>query len=130
MIRRKWGRIINVNSIYGLRGADHNCPYNVSKHALSGLTKSIAKEYAVHQITCNEICPGAITSNLMSRIAEDAAREEGITPEAYLQEVASSYPAKRLVLPAEVADLAVFLASEQASYVNGASIPVDGGLIC
>lgn len=130
MIENKWGRIININSIYGLRGVEYNSPYITSKHGLTGLTKSIAKEYAIHGITCNEICPGAIESELMNRIAERVSKEEKTTPEIFLQNVASQYPAKRLVLPKEVSDLAIFLASEEASFINGSSIPVDGGLIC
>lgn len=130
MIEKKWGRIININSIYGLRGVDNNSPYIVSKHGLTGLTKSIAKEYAIHGITCNEICPGAIESELMNRIAERVAKEEGTTPENFLKEVASTYPSRRLVMPNEVSALALFLASEEASFINGSSIPVDGGLIC
>lgn len=61
MLEQKWGRIINVSSIYGLVGAENNLPYNVSKHAMTGLTKTIAREYASNGITCNEICPGPIT---------------------------------------------------------------------
>jgi 3-hydroxybutyrate dehydrogenase len=130
MIAQKWGRIVNINSIYGLRGADYNTPYNVSKHALRGLTRCIAKEYASYGVTCNEICPGATRSALMNRIANQVAQEEGIQPQQYLEEVASKYPAGRLVEPAEIASVALFLASEGASYVNGVSIPVDGGLTC
>ena len=57
MIRQEWGRIVNISSIYGLRAIEQRLPYAVSKHALSGLTKTIAKEYGQHGITCNEICP-------------------------------------------------------------------------
>ena len=130
MINKKWGRIININSIYGLRGVDYNSPYTASKHGLSGLTKTIAKEYAGDGITCNEICPGAIESELMDRIATRVAREDGISTEEFLSEVAKSYPAKRMALPREVSAIVLFLASSEASYINGASIPVDGGLIC
>ena len=128
MLKKGWGRIININSIYGLRAIDYNGPYNASKHGLSGLTKSIAKEYIIDGITCNEICPGAIESALMSRIA-NRTTESGQSPEQYLQEVAASYPGKRMAIPKEVSMVALFLASEDASYVNGCSIPVEGGLI-
>jgi 3-hydroxybutyrate dehydrogenase len=130
MIENKWGRIININSIYGLRGVENNSPYIVSKHGLTGLTKSIAKEYAIYGITCNQICPGAIESELMDRIAERVAKEDGTTAKGFLLEVASSYPSKRMVMPNEVSSLALFLASKEASFINGSSIPVDGGLIC
>lgn len=130
MIQNKWGRIINISSIYGLRGVDYNSPYNISKHGLSGLTKSIAKEYAASGITCNEICPGAIDSELMNRIADRVSKDEGITPKEFLTQVSEKYPAKRLVQPNEVSAVALFLASQEAAYVNGVSIPIDGGLIC
>ena len=68
MIKKNWGRIINISSIYGLHAAENYLPYNVSKHALSGLTKTIAKEYAKYGITCNEICPGPINSEMVRRI--------------------------------------------------------------
>src|SRR5262249_5180901 len=70
MLRRRWGRIINVGSIYSLRGAANRAPYVASKHALSGLTKTVAKEYAAHGITSNEICPSAVDSRMIDRIAK------------------------------------------------------------
>ena len=130
MIQKKWGRIININSIFGLRGIDYNSPYNVAKHGLSSLTKSIAKEYASNGITCNEICPGAIDSELMTRIAERVSKDEGLSPSEYLKEVAEKYPTKRLFKANEISAVALFLASDSASGINGVSIPVDGGLIC
>lgn len=129
MLSKGWGRIINVSSIYGLRGVETNLPYTASKHALSGLTKTIAKEYAEHGITCNEICPGPIESDMMSRISTERARLDGISPEAYLSEVCDEIPAGRMADPAEIASLALFLASPEAAYVTGASIPIDGGMI-
>src|SRR5688572_6867276 len=92
MIDKGWGRIININSIYGLRGIDYNSPYNISKHGLSGLTKSIAKEYISRGITCNEICPGATSSELMNRIAKRVSNEEQIDSKGFLKEVAEKYP--------------------------------------
>ncbi len=129
MIRKKWGRIINISSIYGLRGVENNLAYNVSKHGMSGLTKSIAKEYAAYGITCNEICPSAVKSRMMDRIASEEAIASGITAQAYLKSVCDAIPAKRMALPQEIAYLALFLASREANFINGASIPCDGGLI-
>ncbi len=129
MIQKKWGRIINISSIYGLRGVEHNLPYTVSKHGLSGLTKTFAKEYAQYNITCNEICPGPIESEMMKRISERVSSAEGILPNDYLQQICDEIPIGRMAYPNEVAELAVFLASEKASYINGVSIPIDGGLI-
>lgn len=129
MMRKKWGRIINISSIYGLRGSENNLPYNVSKHGLSGFTKTIAKEYASCGITSNEVCPSAVKSRMMNRIAAEEAIASGTTARSYLRSVCNSIPAKRMALPEEIATLAVFLASEEASFINGASIPCDGGLI-
>lgn len=129
MIANAWGRIINVSSIYGLRAVETNLPYTVSKHALSGLTKTIAREYAEHNITCNEICPGPIESEMMTRISQESAPLEGLSPEEYLNGVREEIPAGRMAQPLDVACLALHLASAEASYLTGASIPLDGGLI-
>jgi NAD(P)-dependent dehydrogenase (short-subunit alcohol dehydrogenase family) len=125
MIERRWGRIVNISSIYGLRAVEGNFPYTVSKHGLSGLTKTVAKEYAAAGITCNEICPGPIDSDMMREIGS----KSGQSVDNYLAEVCDEVPAKRMAKPEEIAALAVFLASEQAAYINGASIPIDGALI-
>ncbi|MCH7726535.1 MAG: SDR family oxidoreductase [Planctomycetes bacterium] len=124
-----WGRIINISSIYGLTGAENNLPYNVSKHGMAGLTKTIAREYGKRGITCNEICPGPISSELMERIGKKRAAIEGISMEEYYDEVKEEIPAGRLAEPSEVADLAVFFASPAAQYINGISIPLDGGML-
>jgi len=129
MMARGWGRIINISSIYGLRGTENNLPYNVSKHGLSGLTKTVAKEAAVFGVTCNEICPGPVESELMRRIADENQQTTGQDSEEYLQEISDEIPAERMANPSEIADLALFLSSPEAAYLNGASIPLDGGLI-
>lgn len=129
MMGRGWGRIINVSSIYGLRGVEGNCPYTISKHALSGLTKTVAKEYAPFGITCNEICPGPTEGELMRRIADRAYIAKHSSPKEYLDSVAAEIPARRMAKPTDIASLALFLASDESCYVNGASIPSDGALI-
>jgi NAD(P)-dependent dehydrogenase (short-subunit alcohol dehydrogenase family) len=127
MIRMQWGRIVNISSIYGLRGTETNLPYNVSKHALSGLTKTLAKEYAQFGITANEICPGAIDSEMMRQIAFREDPDHDV--QRYLGEVASEIPGRRMARPEEIAATAIFLASTEAQHINGASIVVDGGQI-
>jgi NAD(P)-dependent dehydrogenase (short-subunit alcohol dehydrogenase family) len=129
MMKKKWGRIINISSIYGLRGVENNTPYTVSKHGMSGLTKSIAKEYASYGITCNEICPSAIESEMMNRIAMEESKILGISTKEYLKNVCNAIPAKRMATPKDVADAATFLASNDAAFINGVSLPVDGGMI-
>jgi 3-hydroxybutyrate dehydrogenase len=129
MMRNRWGRIINISSIYGLRVSSKNLSYNVSKHGLSALTKTVAREYGAYGITCNEICPAAVKSKMMQDIAERKSRELGISVEEYFRSVAEPIPAKRLALPQDIAQLALFLASEFASFINGVSIATDGGLL-
>lgn len=128
MVERRWGRIINVSSIYGYRTVEGNLPYAVSKHGLRALTGTIAKEYFGQGITCNEICPGAMESELLSRIAAREALESGGSENEVLAEIAKQYPGRRLIQPMAIGHTAVFLASECADSINGISIPVDHGL--
>lgn len=129
MCSNKWGRIININSIYGLIVVEQNLPYNVSKHGLTALTKTIAREYARFNITSNEICPGPVESELMLSIAR---REGGSTNEEisrYFSEVKLEIPAGRLALPEDISNLTSFLATKEAGYLNGVSIRMDGGMV-
>lgn len=128
MIARHWGRQVFVGSIYSIRGSVQNAPYNASKHALSGLMKSIAKEYGADGVTSNEVLPAAAESKMMDRLAI-AKATAGETAAQYLQRVASASPRNRLVQPREVADLVSFLITDGAAGINGASIPMDGGQI-
>ncbi|GAA2714188.1 SDR family NAD(P)-dependent oxidoreductase [Actinoplanes palleronii] len=129
MLRRGWGRIINVGSIYSLRGAVNRAPYVASKHALSGLTKVMALEYATTGVTCNEICPSAIDSDMIMRIAENTARARGVTVDDILDEYRAMNPVGRMATAGEVASAVLYLASPEAGFINGTSIPVDGGQI-
>lgn len=129
MMERGWGRIVNVGSIYSVRGAVRRAPYVASKHGLSGLTKTVAKEYAEYGITSNEICPGAVESKLLERIAGDRARQEGRPVAEMMDEYRALNPSKRLARAVEVASLALYLASADAGFISGASIVVDGGSV-
>ena len=129
MMSENWGRIVNISSIYGLRAVETNLPYTVSKHGLSGLTKTVAREYGAHGITCNEICPGPIKSRLLDRIGAKSAAAHGMSLEDYMREVEEDLPTGKLVLPFEVAQMALWLASEDCKSVNGSSIVIDGGMI-
>jgi len=128
MKQRRWGRIINISSIYGIRIASNNAAYNVSKHGLRGLTGSIAKEYGPYGITCNELCPGPVASDLLRRIAEANYARTGIGIDAYEERLASAIPVGRIASPSDVVNAAVWLASKESSYVNGVSLPIDGGM--
>jgi 3-hydroxybutyrate dehydrogenase len=126
MKEKSWGRIINISSIYGVRAEEDVTPYTASKHGLIGLTKSVAKEYAKFGITCNAICPGTVVSELSERLADyyTSNKEER---QEYFEELNNAVPAKRLVYPKEIADFTYFIASEEAAYINGATLMIDGG---
>jgi len=129
MIGSKWGRIINVNSIWGIRGSERNLAYTMSKRALSGLTQTIAIEFCSTGVTCNEVCPGPIDSEMMDRIFEARSMESGRGACALKHEFVSSLRAGRMVRVEEVAATIAFLTSPEASGINGVSLPIDLGFI-
>ena len=129
MVQKKWGRIVNISSIYGIRAVETNLPYTVSKHGLSGLTKTVAREYGPYGITCNEICPGPIKSRLLKRIGTKSAAECNMSLQDYMRELKEEIPTGKLVAPSEVTQMALLLASENSASVNGSSIVIDGGMI-
>jgi NAD(P)-dependent dehydrogenase (short-subunit alcohol dehydrogenase family) len=129
MVEKRFGRVININSIWGLRGSECNVVYNMSKHALRALTKSIAKECGRFGVTANDVCPGPIRSKMMTRIASEIAERTGGTAQGVLARIADSQNSRRLAEPQEVAAVVNFLASDESSGVNGCAICVDGGTI-
>lgn len=116
-IKKRSGRIINISSISGLMGLAGQANYAASKAGIIGLTKSCAREFASRGITCNAIAPGYIETEMTKDLAEDV--------KAYY---INAIPLKKMGTPDDVANLAVFLASEGASYITGEVIKVDGGL--
>jgi NAD(P)-dependent dehydrogenase (short-subunit alcohol dehydrogenase family) len=124
MKKQNYGRIVNVASVGGIRGVLNQVPYVASKHAVSGMTKNAALEYGRYGINTNAIAPGAI---LTPMVAEAFRQVNPDDPKAAETEYAQRNPVKRLGLPAEVAKVVAFLLSEDASYVNGQTIAIDGG---
>ncbi|WP_298708379.1 glucose 1-dehydrogenase [uncultured Chitinophaga sp.] len=124
MVKQAYGRIVNVASVGGIRGVLHQSPYVASKHAVSGMTKTAALEYAKHGITANAIAPGAI---LTPMVAGAFRQMNPADPKAAETEYAKDNPSKRLGLPVEVANVVAFLLSDDCSYVNGQTIAIDGG---
>ncbi len=124
MQQQQYGRIVNVASVGGIRGVLNQTPYVASKHAVSGITKNAALEYARYGIITNAIAPGAI---LTPMVAEAFRQVNPADPKKAEEEYAQFNPVKRLGLPEEVAKVVVFLLSEDCSYVNGQTIAVDGG---
>jgi len=117
MLREKWGRIVNVSSAVALHGNAGQTVYSASKAALVGLTRSLAREVGVKGITVNAVCPGLVDTEMTSHL-DDRARA------FYVDQT----PLARTASPEEVAAVVRFVMSDEASYVNGAVIPIDGGL--
>ncbi|RYZ25891.1 MAG: SDR family oxidoreductase [Chitinophagaceae bacterium] len=124
MQKQKYGRIVNVASVGGIRGVMNQTPYVATKHAVSGMTKNAALEYGKDGITTNAIAPGAI---LTPMVAEAFKQVNPQDPKAAETEYAKANPTKRLGVPEEVAKVVAFLLSEDASYVSGQIIAIDGG---
>lgn len=128
MRAKGWGRIINMSSIFGGRGAENRVDYVTTKTAMLGMTRAVAVETALTGITCNAISPGAVpTPALLARVHEVGAGEGLSVAEAEHRYAAARHPTERFVDPANVGALAVFLCSPAAKDITGATLPIDGG---
>jgi meso-butanediol dehydrogenase/(S,S)-butanediol dehydrogenase/diacetyl reductase len=124
------GRIVNVASGAGRQGGPSISAYAASKFAVIGLTQSIAVELAPHRITVNACCPGHVTTTpLWDRIDAEVARASGAAPGATKRSAVNDVPLARSGLPEEIAGVVAFLASDDASFMTGESVVVDGGLL-
>jgi 3-oxoacyl-[acyl-carrier protein] reductase len=117
MVRARWGRIVNVSSVAGLIGNSGQAAYSASKAGVIGMTRSLAREVGHRGVTVNAVCPGLVETDMA-----------GAMPEEARERLVSMTPAGRIGRPEEVAALVRLLVSEEGAYVNGAVIPVDGGL--
>jgi 3-oxoacyl-[acyl-carrier protein] reductase len=117
MIRQRWGRIVNVGSVAGVVGNAGQANYAASKAGLIGFTKAVAKEVASRGITANVIAPGFVETKLTDELTE-----------AQRQVIMSQIPLGRAATPEDIAPAAAFLASDEASYITGHVLTIDGGL--
>jgi 3-oxoacyl-[acyl-carrier protein] reductase len=118
MMKRRWGRIINIASVVGLVGNKGQANYAASKAGLIGLTKSVAKELASRNILANVVAPGFIDTDMTAAMSPEART-------ALIQQI----PLERLGVPGDIAGLVTFLASDHASYITGQVLVVDGGMV-
>lgn len=131
MRRAGWGRIINISSIHGKYASPFKAAYVSAKHGLIGLTRSTAVETATAGITANAICPGFVDTPLVRNQMPDLVRSFGVSTDEEALEIAiySKTPQRRLLDPAEIGDMAVYLASDAARGVTGQAINLDGGMV-
>ena len=127
MVKRGFGRIVSVASMAGLKGYPYVSAYVASKHAVVGLTRSLAKEVAKTGVTVNAVCPGYVDTYLVSNNAARIADRTGRQVESIVQEFVKDNPQGRLITPAEVANTVLWLAGDLAAAVNGQAIAISGG---
>ena len=118
MMKRRWGRIINITSVVGITGNKGQANYAASKAGLIGFTKAVAKELASRNILANAIAPGFIETDMTAELSPEARAS-----------LSAQIPLGRLGTPADIAGLAAFLASEYAAYITGQVFVVDGGMV-
>jgi 2-keto-3-deoxy-L-fuconate dehydrogenase len=129
MLRKKSGSIVNISSaVSSIRGVPNRYAYGATKAAVIGLTKAVAADFIKQGIRCNAICPGTIESPSLDERIATAAKETGKSLEAVRQDFIGRQPMGRLGTAQEVAALALFLASDEASYITGQAHLVDGGM--
>ncbi len=128
MYDRGWGRIVHVSSVHGHRASPFKAAYVSAKHGLEGLSKVIALEAAAKGVTSNTVCPGYVRTPLVEGQIADQARAHGIAESAVVDDVLlARTPVKRLVEPAEVADMVGYLCGPTAASITGSSFLLDGG---
>ena len=127
MVEREYGRIINISSVEGKLGKAAMAGYAAAKHAVNGLTKSMAQEVGTSGVTVNAICPGLVITDIVRENGPDTAEAMGLTFDEMVDMFSQESALKRPTTEPEIASLAVLLASEQGSGITGQAISVDGG---
>ena len=117
MTLKKWGRIVNITSVFSIVGKEFRAPYSASKFGLDGMTASLAAEVAESGVLVNSVAPGFIDTELTRKVLG----EQG------MQEMATKVPIRRMGNPEEVARLVLWLASNENTFVSGQNIAIDGG---
>jgi 3-oxoacyl-[acyl-carrier protein] reductase len=129
MRARKWGRIVHISSLAAKQPIDLLTISSTLRAGLSALTKTMANQVAADNVLVNAILPGHILTDRQVHLNELRAKEQGVTVEEYAGRTEKTIPLRRTGEPREIGDVVAFLASERASYITGATIQVDGGII-
>jgi 3-oxoacyl-[acyl-carrier protein] reductase len=129
MKQRQWGRIIHITSFVAKEPEEDLTISSTLRAGISALTRTLARQLGPHQITVNAVLPGHTMTDRQLHLAEIRGKNQGITPEEYLQKAAAQIPLRRIARPEEFGAVVAFLSSENASYLSGVSLPIDGGLL-
>jgi len=129
MRKNRWGRLLTITSVSVKQPIDNLLLSNSLRAAVTGLARTLANEFGPDGITVNNICPGYTTTERLNELAETLAHNSGAPREQIFKNWSAQVPLGRLARPEEFAAVAAFLASERASYINGATIAVDGGWV-
>jgi len=127
MVKRSWGRVVNVASVAARYGAKYIAAYAASKHAVLGFTRSVAAEVAEAGVTVNAVCPGYVDTEMTRQTLDNIARKTNITADTALREILKRSGHGRLVEPDEVAHAVISLCDERSGSTNGQAIVMDGG---
>lgn len=127
MLQASFGRIVNIASIAGLRGAAYVSAYVASKHAVIGLTRALALEYAARHITVNAVCPGYVDTDMVKHAVDNIRAKTGRSESEVLAALTASNPQGRLIAPAEVSNAVLWLCRPGTESVTGQSIVIAGG---
>jgi 3-hydroxybutyrate dehydrogenase len=128
MYANGWGRVVNISSVHGMRASPFKSAYVTAKHGLEGLSKVIAMEGAAHGVTSNCVNPSYVRTPLVENQIAAQAATHGISEDEVVEQIMLAPTAiKRLIEPAEVAELVTYLCAPEAAFITGASIMVDGG---
>ncbi len=127
MLQQRFGRIVNIASTAGVAGASYVTAYSAAKHAIIGLTRSLAKEVAPKGVTVNAVCPGYTATGLVNKSIEDISARTGRSATDAEAALLAGNPMKRFIAPEEVATTVRWLCDDGAASVNGQAIVIDGG---
>jgi 3-hydroxybutyrate dehydrogenase len=129
MVAQGWGRIVNIASIAAKAGLRYSAAYNASKHALLGLTRSVALDYAAKGVTVNCVCPGWVQTEMVEETLHNIQQKTGRSREEAVKSLVKDVPMGRMIQPDEVAALVAFLCSHQAGGITGQGLNIDGGTV-
>lgn len=129
MVQRGWGRVVNVASVAGKAGAPYIASYAASKHALMGITRSLAQEFAAKGVTVNAVCPGYVDTPMTEENVRLMHEKTGRAKETILEALRRFSPQNRLMEADEVAGAVLYLCRDEAGGVNGQGITLDGGTV-